>query len=101
MKKLKNLRSQADIEEDGIMQMANNDFTKFNFENLTGMKPVNNSDYVKTAGLNQPQVDYLDTVGNKVIDVSPEGGSLFTYDNPTSIKKKHRKIKSKIRNFLG
>ena len=49
MKTLKNLRSEADIEKDGIMKMANNDFTKFNFEDLTGMKPVNNSDYTQLA----------------------------------------------------
>jgi len=101
MKKLKNLRSEADIEEDGIMQMANNDFTKFNFEDLTGMKPVNNLDYVKTAGLNQPQVDYLNKVGNKVIKVSPEGGSLFTYDSPKAIKKEIESLNPKSTNILG
>jgi len=100
--KLKNLRSEAEIEEeDGIMQMANNDFTKFNFEDLTGMKPVNNLDYVKTAGLNQPQVDYLNKVGNKVIKVSPEGGSLFTYDSPKAIKKEIESLNPKSTNILG
>ena len=48
-------------EEDdtGIMKMANNDFTKFNFEDLTGMKPVNNSDYMQLAKVFNTKEDLI------------------------------------------
>jgi hypothetical protein len=46
------------------------------------------------AGLNQPQVDYLNKVGNKVFNVD-ESGSFFNYDSPTNIKNKIEDLNSK------
>jgi len=75
----------------GNMRLANNNlFDKKMLEQL-GLINDENED-MKVAGLNQEQVDYLNQVGNKVINVSPEGGSLFTYDSPTNIKKQIEKL---------
>jgi hypothetical protein len=46
------------------------------------------------AGLNQPQVDYLNKVGNKVFNVD-ETGDFFNYDSPTNIKNKIEDLNSK------
>jgi len=113
MEKLKNLRSQADI-EDGIMRTANNDFTRFNFDDLTGMKPVNNSDYTQLAKVFNTKKDLQSIGAAKPSDfwdtLTPEGEALekFRYDankmeNPTGTFKEYKGLgaESQLNTLLG
>ena len=76
------------------------DFTKFDLKDLVNLYQDEEEDNMLMAGLNQPQVDYLNKVGGKVYNVD-KTGDFFNYDSPTNIKKQIEKLNPESENIFG